>query len=189
MIDGAALQTVMYHGMLAEGLWTDERGVNLLDGGAPFYDVYEAADGRFVAVGAIEPQFFSKLLELLDLDPAHVPDHLDQSRWPELRAILADAFGTRSRDEWAGVFAGEDACVAPVLSLSEVAGHPHHVERGAFIDSGGVVQPAPAPGFSRTPLDPPTPPPFPGMHTDEILALFGFVPDEIIALREAGTVR
>ncbi|MBU1494505.1 MAG: CoA transferase [Actinobacteria bacterium] len=189
MIDGAALQTTMVHGMLAEGLWTDERGVNLLDGGAPFYDVYETADGRFMAVGAIEPQFFSRLVELLGLDPPQVPDHLDRNRWPELRALLTDAFATRSRDEWAAIFSGEDACAAPVLSLVEAPDHPHHVTGGTFVRSGGVVQPSPAPRFSRTQLDVPTPPPHPGTHTDEVLTGCGVGPEEIARLREAGTIR
>jgi len=189
MIDGAAMQTVLLHGLLAEGLWTDERGVNMLDGGAPFYDIYETADGRHIAVGAIEPKFFGRLVEVLGLEPAQVPDHLDQSRWPELRAILTDSIRARSRDEWADLFVGEDVCAAPVLSLTEVADHPHHAERGTFIDSGGVMQPAPAPQFSRTPLDAPTPAPHPGMHTDEVLTGFGLEPEEIDGLRAAGTVR
>ncbi|MCJ7725339.1 MAG: CoA transferase, partial [Acidimicrobiia bacterium] len=189
MVDGSALQTVLLHGLLAVGLWSDERGVNLLDGGAPFYDVYETSDGKYMAVGAIEPQFFARLVEILGLDAAQVPNHLDRSRWGELRGMLAAAFSTRTRDEWAGMFEGEDACAAPVLSLAEAPRHPHNVERGTFVESGGIVQPAPAPQFSRTPLDPPVPPPPPGMHTDEVLAELGLTAGEIAGLREAGTVR
>jgi len=188
MVDGSALQTVLVHGLLASGMWSDERGVNMLDGGAPFYDVYETSDGKYMAVGAIEPQFFARLVELLGLEAADVPNHLDRDRWDELRAILTAAFATRTRDEWADLFEGEDACATPVLSLAEAPRHPHNVERGTFVESGGVVQPAPAPRFSRTPLDPPVPPPVPGTHTDEVLDWLGLTSAEIAGLREAGTV-
>lgn len=188
MVDGSALQTVLLHGLLAQGMWCDERGVNMLDGGAPFYDVYETSDGKYMAVGAIEPQFFARLVELLGLDPADVPNHLDRDRWDELRAMLGGAFATRTRDEWADLFEGEDACATPVLSLAEAPRHPHNIERGTFVESGGIVQPAPAPRFSRTPLDAPVPPPDPGTHTDEVLAWLGLADGEIAGLREAGTV-
>jgi len=189
MVDGSALLTTMFHGMLAEGQWTDERGVNLLDGGAPFYDVYETSDGGFMAVGAIEPQFFARMAELLGLDPSEVPDHLDRSGWPELRSLLERAFLTRARAEWEEIFAGEDACVSPVLSLAEAAAHPHNIERGTFVEVGGLVQPAPAPRFSRSPAATPAPPPHPGRHTGEVLAELGFDPSEVDRLRGSGTVR
>ena len=156
MVDGSALLMTMFHGLLAEGLWTDERGVNLFDGGAPFYDVYETSDGGFMAVGAIEPQFFARLVKLLGLEPSEVPDHMDRSRWPELRSLLVQKFLTRTRDDWEEVFAGEDACAAPVLSLTEAPVYPHHKERGVFIEVGGLVQPAPAPRFSRSVPETPT---------------------------------
>jgi alpha-methylacyl-CoA racemase len=189
MVDGVAIQTALLHGLLAAGLWTDERGVNLLDGGAPFYDVYETADGKHVAVGAIEAQFFDRMIELLGLDPADVPPHLDPASWPKIRSILSDAFARRTRDEWADLFAGEDACVSPVLSLLEAPRHPHNVAREAFVDVGGAVQPSPAPRFSRTGNDPPRPASVPGADTDDVLAGFGFTPDEVAALKSARTVR
>jgi len=189
MVDGSALLTTMFHGMLAEGLWTDERGVNLLDGGAPFYDVYETSDGGFMAVGAIEPQFFDRMVELLGLDPSAVPGQLGRSGWPELRSLLDRTFRTRTRDEWEDIFAGEDACVSPVLSLTEAAAHPHNIERGTFVEVGGLVQPAPAPRFSRTPAATPAPPPHPCRHTGEVLADLGFDPAEIDRLRASGAVR
>jgi alpha-methylacyl-CoA racemase len=188
MIDGSALQTAMVHGMLAEGVWKDERGVNLLDGGAPFYGVYETADGRHVAVGAIEPQFFARLLDMLGLDPAEVPDRLDTTRWPELRSMLASAFRARTRDEWAEVFAGEDACVAPVLSLAEAVRHPHNRAWGTFVEIGGTTQPAPAPRFSRTPLGVPDPPRHPGEDSAGVLAGLGFTSEEIERLQRSGAV-
>ncbi len=189
MVDGSALLMTMFHGLLAEGLWTEERGANLFDGGAPFYDVYETSDGGFMAVGAIEPQFFARMVELLGFEPSEVPDHMDRSRWPELRSLLDQRFLTRTRDDWAEVFAGEDACVAPVLSMTEAPVYPHHKERGAFIEVGGLVQPAPAPRFSRSAPETPTPPPHAGQHTGEVLSGLGFDPVEIERLRGSGAVR
>ena len=189
MVDGVATQTALLHGLLAAGLWTDERGVNLLDGGAPFYDVYETSDGKHVAVGAIESQFFERMIELLGMDPAEMPPHLDPGHWPEIKAVLTETFSTRTRDEWAEVFEGEDACVAPVLSLREAPRHHHNVARDAFVDVGGAVQPAPAPRFSRTENDRPRPASTPGADTDDVLAGFGFTPDEVAALKGDGTVR
>jgi alpha-methylacyl-CoA racemase len=151
MVDGAALLTTFLHGMRASGLWSAPRGENLLDGGAPFYDTYATADGRYVAVGAIEPQFYAALLTGLGLDGADLPGQLDRSGWPTLRARFTAAFAARTRDEWVEIFAGTDACVTPVLAPAEAPGHPHNMDRGAFVDVDGVVQPAPAPRFSRTP--------------------------------------
>ncbi len=188
MVDGSALLTAMFHGMRAAGLWSDERGTNLLDSGAPFYDCYETADGRHMAVGALEPQFFMGLVSGLGLDPAGLPMQYDPSGWPVLRERLAEAFRTRTRDEWAEVFAGIDACVAPVLTMEEAVHHPHNASRGTFVEVGGIVQPGPAPRFSRTPAAVPSPPAAPGEHTGEILAEFGFGEAEIVALRAAGAV-
>jgi alpha-methylacyl-CoA racemase len=188
MVDGVALLSTFVHGLAAAGLWSGERGTNLLDGGAPFYRAYECADGGYLAVGAIEPKFYARLIELLGLDPASLPGQLERERWPELGEAIAGAVGSRTRDEWAAVFAGEDACAAPVLSLLEAAAHPHNRERRTFVESGGVVQPAPAPRFSAAPTALPTPPGPPGADTDAVLADCGFDAAEIGGLREAGIV-
>ena len=154
IVDGSAHLGSMLFGMLSSGSWNTERGTNLLDTGAPYYDVYETSDGEHVAVGALEPQFYAELLQRLGLT-GELPDRDDPARWPELRARLAEAFAERTRDEWAEVFADSDACVAPVLSMAEAADHPHLRERETFVRRDGAVQPAPAPRFSRTPNPPP----------------------------------
>jgi alpha-methylacyl-CoA racemase len=150
MVDGASLLGQMFWGFLAQKMWVDQPGVNMLDGGAPFYDTYTCADGRHVAVGAIEPQFYAALLTGLGLTGADLPGQHDRDRWPELKARFAEVFATRSRDDWAGVFAGTDACVTPVLAFGEVAAHPHLAARATLVDPAGVPQAAPAPRFSRT---------------------------------------
>jgi alpha-methylacyl-CoA racemase len=150
MVDGASLLGQMFWGFLAQKMWVDQPGVNMLDGGAPFYDTYTCADGRHVAVGAIEPQFYAALLTGLGLTGADLPGQHDRDRWPELKARFAEVFATRSRDDWAGVFAGTDACVTPVLAFGEVAAHPHLAARATIVDPAGVPQAAPAPRFSRT---------------------------------------
>lgn len=151
MVDGAALLTACLHGMRATGAWSDERGTNLLDGGAPFYDTYETSDGRYVSVGALEARFYAQFLDGLGIAPDEVPAQNDKSGWPELRATIAARFRTRTRDEWEKEFEGRDACVTPVLTPAEAAYHPHAVARASFVDVDGVVQPGPAPRFSRTP--------------------------------------
>ncbi len=151
MVDGASVLVQMMWGFLAQGMWRDEREANMLDGSAPFYDTYTCADGRHVAVGAIEPQFYAALLAGLELTDSDVPDRADQSAWPALKQRFADVFATRTRDEWAKVFDGTDACVTPVLAFGEVAAHPHLAARATIIERGGVPQAAPAPRFSRTP--------------------------------------
>jgi alpha-methylacyl-CoA racemase len=188
MVDGAALLTTQFHELLAAGLWREERGANLLDGGAPFYGVYETADGRHLAVGALEPQFYAELLRRLGLDAGDLPGQLDRDGWPLVRERLAALFRTRTREEWCELLAGTDACVAPVLGLGEAPAHPHNRARGTFVDVGGVVQPGPAPRFSRTPSDPPTPPARPGEHTDQALADWGVAPDEVARLRATGAI-
>ncbi len=184
MVDGSALLTSFLYGMLAAGMWRDERGVNLLDGAAPFYDTYETADGRHVAVGALEPRFYAELLRRLGIDGAGLPPQYDAAGWPVLRARLTDVFKRRTRAEWARIFEGSDACVVPVLKLAEAAGHPHNLARGTFTDVGGVVQPAPAPRFGRTPTARPAEPAGPGSNTEEVLAEIGLTAAEIAALRE-----
>lgn len=170
MVDGAALLAQMMWSWRGVGVWSDERGVNLLDGGAPFYDTYECSDGRYVAVGALEPPFFAALAAGLGwtLDPGY--SHLDRAGWPHLRTRLTAAFRTRTRDDWAAVFQGSDACVSPILTFAEAFGDAHLAERHTLIEIDGVTQPAPAPRFSRTPAGMPTPAPDPGAHTAEVLA-------------------
>ena len=150
MVDGVSLLCQLMWSMRGISAWTDERGVNLLDGGAPFYDCYTCSDGRFVAVAALEPRFFVQLLEGLGLDPADLPEQYDSSRWPELREQLASRIGARSRDEWAAVFDGTDACVTPVLTFGEASLDPHLSERRSVVEVDGVVQAGPAPRFSRS---------------------------------------
>ena len=188
MVDGSALLTTMIHGLRALGIWTDERGANLLDTGAHFYDVYETADGEFVSIGSIEPQFYSELLAKLGVDPATLPDQHDRTAWPELSERFAEIFAQRTRQEWTALLEGTDVCFAPVLSLVEAPSHPHNAARGAFVEVGGVVQPAPAPRFSRDRVGDPTPPPRPGRDTDEILAELGVNNEEASRLRAAGAI-
>jgi alpha-methylacyl-CoA racemase len=187
MVDGSALLTSFLHGMRAAGAWQDERGTNLLDGGAPFYDTYESADGRYVAVGALEPKFYAALLAGLGLaGDDSLPGQYDRAGWPVLRARLAGAFRGRTQAEWGEAFAGTDACVAPVLGPAEAPAHPHNAARGAFIEVGGVVQPAPAPRFGRTAAGLPQPPPRPGADTDAVLAGLGYAAAQITDLRARG---
>ncbi len=192
MVDGSALLSCFIYGLRARGAWRDERGVNLLDGGAPFYDTYTTADGQHVAVGALEPQFYAALLAGLGLDAAELPAQLDFAGWPVLRARFTEIFAQRTRDEWAAIFDGTDACVAPVLSPAEASSHPHNVARGVFTEIGGVTQPAPAPRFSRSEVGQPAPPVRPGTDTDAVLGEagggLGLTPAEIAGLRERGVV-
>lgn len=188
MVDGAALLTAAIHGMRAGGYWGDRRGTNLLDTGAPFYDVYETADGQHVAVGACEPEFYAELIKVLELDSASLPPQLDRAGWPELRRQFADAFAMRTRDEWAELFEGTDACVAPVLGLGEVPTHAHNQARHTFVEVDGVVQPAPAPRFSRTPGAISRGPRSPGSDTDRVLTDLGISEDRIAVLRGLGAI-
>ncbi|BBZ14894.1 CaiB/BaiF CoA transferase family protein [Mycobacterium branderi] len=173
MVDGAALQLATTIGMRAQGRWPGAPGSNVSDSGAPFYEVYECADGRFIAVGALEEPFWDEFVKRLGVAPDSLPDRDDPTLWPEGKRRLAEVFGTRSRDEWAAVFDGSDACVSPVLSLDEAPHHPHAVARSAFIEVAGTVQPAPAPRFSRTPAAAPTPPPPRGADTEAVLRDWG----------------
>ena len=192
MVDGAAALMSMFYGMKAMGMWGPERGTNLLDSGAHFYDVYECADGGYVSIGSIEPQFYAELLRLTGLEDAwegDLPSQHDRSQWPALKERLAAIFRTRTRDEWCAVMEGTDVCFAPVLSLDEAHAHPHMAARGTFTEVAGVRQPAPAPRFSRTPGAIERPPSSPGQHTDEVLADWGFDADEVARLRAAGAIR
>src|SRR2546430_980954 len=173
IVDGVASMMSMVLGMTAAGQWRPERGRNILDGGAPFYDVYACADGRYVAVGAIEERFYAALLAGLELDPGQLPQRFDPANWPALREVFAARFAARDRAGWLAVFDGTDACVTPVLTLAEAAGHPHLRARGTYRPEG----PAPAPRFSRTPAATPRPAPEPGEHTREVLAEFGLMSD------------
>lgn len=169
MVDGTSVLMQMMWSMRGAGAWTDERGANLLDGGAPFYDTYPCADGKWIAVGAIEPQFYAQLLDGLGLDPAELPDQNDREQWPTLRQCLADVIATHDRDHWAAVFSGTDACVTPVLALDEVGADSLLAHRGSVIEIDGVRQAAPAPRFSRTPSASPRSPRPVGADTDAVL--------------------
>lgn len=183
MVDGAALLSTQLHGLRAAGMWDAERGENLLDGGAPFYDTYRAADGRYVAVGAIEQRFWTELLHVLDLDVGSLPDRMNRANWPALREVIAARIATRTRDEWAKLAYGTDACLTPVLSPWEAAEHPQNVARRTFVDVGGVRQPAPAPRFDRTATAPPEPPSAAGADTTAVLRELGLGDEEIAELR------
>ncbi|AXI81722.1 CoA transferase [Peterkaempfera bronchialis] len=167
IVDGTAHLGAMLWGMLGAGVWQDRRGVNLLDGGCPYYAVYATADRGWMAVGALEPQFYAEFAALLELGE-DAPDRGDLTRWPELRDLIAARFATRTRAEWTDLFEGTDACVAPVLSLREAAAHPHLRARGTFAEAAGLLQPAPAPRFSATPGTLRRPPARPGAHTAEV---------------------
>ena len=157
MVDGASALMSFLHGMKAAGQWEGARGTNLLDGGAPFYDTFATRDGKFMAVGSVEPQFYAQLLIGLGLGDRELSAQFDPAGWPDTRQLFAEVFASRTRDEWTERFAGLDACVTPVLSPWEAHEHPHHRARGSFVEVGGLRQPAPAPRFSRTPLDAPRP--------------------------------
>jgi crotonobetainyl-CoA:carnitine CoA-transferase CaiB-like acyl-CoA transferase len=188
MIDGIASLMTSIHGMLAEGRWRLERGSNITDSGAPFYDVYICGDGQYVSLGPIEAKFYAELLQRLEIDPATMPPQLDRARWPESRARIATVLLTRTRDEWSARLEGTDVCFAPVLSMHEAPRHPHHAARGTYVTVDGVVQPGPAPRFSRTVPAMPTPPCEPDA-AGVSAALDGWLDaDEIATLRAAGTL-
>ena len=189
MVDGAAHLTTMVHGLMAAGAWRDERGVNVLDGGAPFYDVYRTKDGKYLAVGALEPRFFAALVRLLELPEVDHGRQLAPSEWPLLRASLATRILEKTRDEWCAIFAGSDACVAPVLSWTEAKEHPHLRARGTFVEIDGVVQPASAPRFSRTVPAVPHAAHEPHADTFAALADWGFSEEARERLRTSGAAR
>ncbi|WP_300441872.1 CaiB/BaiF CoA-transferase family protein [Zoogloea sp.] len=187
MTDGSALLMTMMYTLKAMGEWTQQRGSNLLDGGAHFYDTYRCADGKYISIGPIEPQFYALFLDKTGLADPDFSQQWDRARWPELKVRLAAHLATRSRDEWCALLEGTDACVAPVLDMDEAPEHPHNRARGTFIEVGGVVQPAPAPRFSRsTPAKPR--PPLTGATGEDVLADWGFSPDALDGLRKAGAI-
>jgi alpha-methylacyl-CoA racemase len=187
MVDGAAILTAMFYGM--RGFHTTERGTNLLDTGAHFYDTYETKDGEYISVGSIEPQFYAELRRLAELTDDEWNAQMDRGQWPALKVKIAAVFKTKTRDEWNALMEHTDVCYAPVLSLDEAHEHPHNVARGTFKTISGVLQPGPAPRYSRTEAEIQGPPAHPGQHTDSILADFGFEASDIAKLREAGAVK
>jgi alpha-methylacyl-CoA racemase len=188
MVDGSATLTAFVHALRASGDWSDERGTNLLDGGAPFYDTYETADGGYMSVGALERRFYALFVAGLGLSADDLPPQMDRAGWPELRRVFTTAFKTRTRDQWTAIFRDVDACVYPVLSLGEVADHPLTRERHGFVTVEGISQPAPAPRFGRTPAAQPAGAPEPGEHTRRALLDWGFAAAEIDELADAGVV-
>ena len=188
MVDGAAALMTMTYTLRSSGIWKEERGTNLLDTGAHFYEVYETSDGGFMALGAIEPQFYAALLRGLDLEGEDLPEQMDREAWPQMKERFAALFATKTRDEWEAVFEGTDACVAPVLSPWEAPSNAHMRARGTFTEVAGVVQPSPAPRFQGTPGAIRRPPPNPGQHGDEALADWGLTADEVAELRSSKAI-
>ncbi len=188
MVEGASMLAAPIHAFIAAGLWSDRRGANLLDSGAPFYDTYETADGRHIAVGALEPRFFAEFARLLPLGAHFVQGQYDKTLWPDMRAAIADRVRRKTRDDWDALFAGSDACVAPVLSLAEARDHPHAMARHAFVKTGALDRPAPTPRFSASQ------PTLAAMPADDdprpqtVLARLGFSTDEIKALVKSGLI-
>ncbi len=188
MIDGSAALMAMMYGFRASGFWTDERGANMLDGAAHFYDTYETADGKYVSIGSIEPQFYALLLKHTGIDEPDFQNQHDRTKWPTFKKQLAGIFKTKTRAEWCRIMEGTDVCFAPVLSLDEAPKHPQSQARNTFIQVEGVLHPAPAPRFSRTMPEKPKPPPKVGEHTEAVLAEFGLGAEDIEALKSAGAI-
>ncbi|MFV0257511.1 MAG: CaiB/BaiF CoA transferase family protein [Acidimicrobiales bacterium] len=189
MVDGAASLMNMFWTMKTAGLWRDERGTNMLDTGAPFYDAYECADGEYISIGSIEPQFYAELLELSGLgEQPDLAPQMDRNQWPAMKERVTALFKTKSRDEWCAIMEHSDVCFAPVLSMEEATKHPHNVARQTFVEANGMTQAAPAPRFSRTSPEIKRPAPHAGQHTDEVLGQFGFDSDEIAKLRTTNAV-
>jgi alpha-methylacyl-CoA racemase len=188
MVDGAAILMTMIHGLRAMGNWNLERGTNLLDTGAPFYETYECRDGKYISVGSIEPQFYNLLIKLTGMEGEKLPDQMDRVAWPALKDRMAKVFKSKTREEWCEVMEGTDVCFAPVLSMAEAPEHSHLKHRGTFIEVADITQPAPAPRFSRTAPEVSRPPSRPGQHTDEALGDWGFTGEEIVELRECKAI-
>jgi alpha-methylacyl-CoA racemase len=190
MVDGAAVLSTFLYGLRHLGVWMDEPGTNMLDTGAHFYDVYETADGKYVSIGSIEPQFYAELLRITGLDQEDgLPHEMDRTQWPAMKEKVAAIFKTKTRDEWCVLMEHTDVCFAPVLSWTEAPQHPHNVHRGTFTEVAGVTQPAPGPRMSRTPGSIQRPPPHPGQHTVEALTEWGFTEADVAKLRETGAVK
>jgi alpha-methylacyl-CoA racemase len=188
MIDGASSLMAAIYGLRAAGRWTDVRGENILDTGAHYYDVYETSDGKYISIGSIEPKFYTELLRLSGLQQEELPRQNDRPAWPALKDRVAKIFKTKTREEWCKVMEGSEVCFAPVLSMQEAPNHPHNRQRETFVEMDGVVQPAPAPRFSRTPSAIQRPPAVPGEHTDEALRDWGLSATELSQLRAGGTI-
>ncbi len=188
MVDGAAALMTLTYTLLATGMWNEARGTNLLDTGAPFYEVYETSDGGHMAVGAIEPQFYAELVKLMGLAEEDLPGQMDRDEWPKMKERFAGVFASKTRAEWTSVFEGTDACVAPVLSMSEAPEHPHNQFRETFCEVAGVLQPSPAPRFGATPGSIRWPPPNPGQRGDQALHEWGVSEAEIAELRGSGAI-
>jgi alpha-methylacyl-CoA racemase len=188
MSDGAASLMAMFYGFKAAGMWQDERRTNLLDGGAHFYDTYQCADGKWVSIGSIEPQFYALLLEKAGIDDPQFKGQMNRDEWPQLREKLAAVIATKSQAEWCELMEATDVCFAPVLTLEEAPKHAHNVARQTFVELGGVTQPAPAPRFSATPGEIQGPPPAIGAHNDAALIDWGFAAADIAALKEQGAL-
>ena len=188
MVDGAASLMTIIHGMLQVGFWNEERGTNLLDTGAFYYDAYECADGNYISIGALEPQFYAEMLEKLGLTHDDFPNQHDRAQWPAAKEKIAAIWKTKTRAEWCEIFEGSDACFAPVLKMSEAPDHPHMKARGTFVEHDGVVQAGPAPRFSRTPGEIQGPPANPGQHTDDALSDWGVGGDDVAELRGSGAI-
>lgn len=189
MVDGAASLMTTFFGLKAAGRWSDERGSNILDSGAHFYDVYETSDGKYVSIGSIETKFYDELLRLTGLDKEDLPNQMDVSAWPQLRKRFAEVFSAKTRDEWCEIMEGTDVCFAPVLSISEAPDHPHNIARGTFVEVDGVVQPAPTPKFSRTKSEIQSPPCAPGQHSQEVLLEWGISQEKIDNLMAGSIVK
>ncbi|MHC4216082.1 MAG: CaiB/BaiF CoA transferase family protein [Planctomycetota bacterium] len=188
MLEGTALMMNLIYGFWASGLWSEQRENNLLDGAAHFYGCYETADGKWVAIGAIEPQFYKRLLKQLKISDPDFDNHEDKQKWPKLKAKFATVFKTKTRDEWCKIMEECDVCFTPVLSMSEVANHPQNKDRNSFIEVDGILQAAPAPKFSRTKPNIPEPPPTPGEHNETVLKDWGFSKAEINNLKKDAAI-
>ncbi|SNT11837.1 CaiB/BaiF CoA transferase family protein [Rhodococcoides kyotonense] len=187
MVEGAALLATAFYGFVQNGTWNRERGTNIVDSGAPFYDVYETADGKWLSVAGMEPHFYADLVTLLGISD-ELGDQNDQSRWPEMKQVFADAVRTRTRDEWVSAAAGSNPCVAPVLDADEAPRHPHNAARQSFVEVDGIVQPVPAPKFSRTPAEVDRRPPLPGEHSTAVATSWGVDATTIEAWLASGVI-